>query len=269
MQDSRNSGAKSRRVSLSAHHEQIEQWVAQDRSDQWIADALGTSRSSVQAFRSRSGIRRHRRGRPQKNATEEVAPAKTASGGGEQADDDSNASGNDDGPGSVFEGVLDQGEEGYGLWLDPAVADDPLFRERFAGVSDVRVVVERGRIILEPAADRDGSQDTGSQDTDSVEPGAAAPTSNAFADLVQAADSADSGLNRAGSGSVNGGSPGRVKFFDANKGYGFLTLPEGGELFFHRSAIEGGEELEAGEFVVYESGSTQRGPAAKSVRAAG
>ena len=60
---------------------------------------------------------------------------------------------------------------------------------------------------------------------------------------------------------------GELMIYESQRG--FITLPEGGEIFFHRSAIEGGKELEAGEFVFYEAGSTQRGPAAKSVRAAG
>ena len=32
-----------------------------------------------------------------------------------------------------LEGTFDHGEEGYGLWLDPAVQDDPIYAEHWAG----------------------------------------------------------------------------------------------------------------------------------------
>lgn len=65
------------------------------------------------------------------------------------------------------------------------------------------------------------------------------------------------------------GEPGRVKFFDEGRGYGFLTRSDGGEIFFHRSEIENGDSLESGEFVLYETGENQRGPVAAAVRAVG
>ena len=48
------------RVSLRKFIDDIRRWVEEDRSDEWIACALGTSPSSVQSFRSRNAIyRRH------------------------------------------------------------------------------------------------------------------------------------------------------------------------------------------------------------------
>ena len=48
------------RVSLRKFIDDIQRWVEEDRSDDWIASALGTSPSSVQSFRSRNAIyRRH------------------------------------------------------------------------------------------------------------------------------------------------------------------------------------------------------------------
>src|SRR4051812_28442165 len=32
-----------------------------------------------------------------------------------------------------LEGTFDHGEEGYGLWLDPAIQDDPIYAEHWAG----------------------------------------------------------------------------------------------------------------------------------------
>ena len=46
------------RVSLRKFIDDIRRWVEEDRSDEWIASALGTSPSSVQSFRSRNAIYR-------------------------------------------------------------------------------------------------------------------------------------------------------------------------------------------------------------------
>jgi hypothetical protein len=50
-----------------------------------------------------------------------------------------------------LEGTFDHGEEGYGLWLDPAVADDPIYAEHWAGHRPVEVVVEEDHIIIRRA----------------------------------------------------------------------------------------------------------------------
>jgi hypothetical protein len=50
----------------------IPRWVEEDRSDEWIASALGTSPSSVQAFRSRNAI--YRRGAPTKGCSSQKGP---------------------------------------------------------------------------------------------------------------------------------------------------------------------------------------------------
>jgi hypothetical protein len=50
--------AINQRVSLRKFIDDIRRWVDEDRSDEWIASALGTSPSSVQSFRSRNAIYR-------------------------------------------------------------------------------------------------------------------------------------------------------------------------------------------------------------------
>lgn len=50
--------------------------------------------------------------------------------------------------GSELEGTFDHGEEGYGLWLDPAVQDIPAYKESWAGKRDVTVTVEADQIII-------------------------------------------------------------------------------------------------------------------------
>ena len=107
-----------KRIALKPHMEQIREWVEAGKTDDWIADALGTSASSVQSFRSRNDIYRRERGLRE--------------------------------PESVFEGVLDHGErDGWGLWLDPSVAEDPIWRQHWAGVESVTVKVAEDSIVLE------------------------------------------------------------------------------------------------------------------------
>jgi len=53
------------------------------------------------------------------------------------------------GPKKALEGTFDHGEDGYGLWLDPAVQDDPLYAEHWAGHRSVTVTVEADRIVIE------------------------------------------------------------------------------------------------------------------------
>ena len=50
--------------------------------------------------------------------------------------------------GQPLEGTFDHGEEGYGLWLDPAVQDDPVYAEHWAGHRPVTVTVEAERIVI-------------------------------------------------------------------------------------------------------------------------
>jgi hypothetical protein len=54
-----------------------------------------------------------------------------------------------------LEGTFDHGEEGYGLWLDPAIQDNPVYAEHWAGHRPVEVTVEEDRIVIR----RGGSDD--------------------------------------------------------------------------------------------------------------
>ena len=58
----------------------------------------------------------------------------------------------------ALEGTFDHGEEGYGLWLDPAVQDDPVYAEHWRGHRPVTVTIEADRIVIERSgsADDDG-----------------------------------------------------------------------------------------------------------------
>jgi hypothetical protein len=61
-----------------------------------------------------------------------------------------------------LEGTFDHGEEGYGLWLDPAVQDDPVYAEHWAGHRPVTVTVEPDRIVISRA----GEETEGDEDDD-------------------------------------------------------------------------------------------------------
>lgn len=58
-----------------------------------------------------------------------------------------------------LEGTFDHGDEGYGLWLDPAVADDPVYAEHWAGQRNVEVVVEENQIVIRRAGEDEGDDD--------------------------------------------------------------------------------------------------------------
>ena len=209
-----------KRIALKPHMDRIKEWVDAGKTDDWIADALGTSASSVQSFRSRNDIYRRERG-PRE-------------------------------PESTFEGVLDHGErDGWGLWLDPSIAEDPIWQEHWARVEAVVVKVAEDSIVLEA----DGAELLSSDgSTDSV---LAAVVQDGSQDDTQA----DDGTPR---------ERGRVKWFDAEKGYGFLVRPTGDDLFVHHSEVQGDpSELSPNGEVEYEVGRNDRGPNARSVKTLG
>ena len=209
-----------KRIALKPHITQIREWVDAGKTDDWIADALGTSASSVQSFRSRNDIYRRERG-PRE-------------------------------PEVLFEGVLDHGEnDGWGLWLDPAVAENPIWKEHWAGVEAVVVKVAEDSIVLEPDAGE--TQDV--------------------ADGQSWTPIATNGQGEPGpedAGETPEREQGRVKWFDPEKGYGFLVRPTGDDLFVHHSEVEGDPSaLSPNGEVEYEVGRNDRGPNARSVRLLG
>ncbi len=60
---------------------------------------------------------------------------------------------------------------------------------------------------------------------------------------------------------------GKVKWFNANKGYGFIITEDGQEVFVHFSAIksDGYKTLEEGQEVTFELVDGEKGMSAKNV----
>ena len=63
-------------------------------------------------------------------------------------------------------------------------------------------------------------------------------------------------------------STGTVKFFNEQKGFGFITPPDGDDIFVHVSNIADSESgtLTEGQSVTYETGPGRKGPEAINVR---
>lgn len=62
-------------------------------------------------------------------------------------------------------------------------------------------------------------------------------------------------------------STGKVKWFNADKGFGFITSEAGKDIFVHYSAIQTGgfRSLEEGQNVGFEITDSDRGPQASNV----
>jgi cold shock protein len=60
---------------------------------------------------------------------------------------------------------------------------------------------------------------------------------------------------------------GTVKWFNANKGYGFIQPESGNDVFVHASAIQDGASLQDGQAVEFDITQGQKGPQAANVRA--
>ena len=113
------------RVSLRKFVGDVKHWVNEGRSDEWIANALGTSASSVQSFRSRNGIYRKSPGAALADPSDYV----------------------------TYEGVIEaNGPHGKspGAWFDPAVADDPCWQGRWSSIGRVEVRLTPTKIVLVP-----------------------------------------------------------------------------------------------------------------------
>jgi hypothetical protein len=181
------------RKSLRPHLNQIRAWVRQGRTDAWVAHQLEVTVRDIEQFKRQNELVSDGESTDgaavvdfpdevdlraeddaliaaELEAAEEEAERAKAEREGEEDEDDG-----DEAPvrtrrrgrrggrgrtgarggGGPLEGTFDHGEEGYGLWLDPAIQDNPIYAEHWAGHRPVEVTVEEDRIVIRRVGDDD------------------------------------------------------------------------------------------------------------------
>ena len=171
------------RKSLRPQLNQIRAWVRQGRTDAWIAHQLDVPASQLKDFIKRHGLQADEdEGEGELDLRDEIeaeieAELDEIDAAPEEDEDEEEEEreprGDEDGDGDEdgerpkrrrrrrrggrgrrkkgpLEATFDHGEEeGYGVWLDPAVKDDPVYSEHWAGHRAVKVTIEPERIVLE------------------------------------------------------------------------------------------------------------------------
>jgi hypothetical protein len=184
------------RRSLRPELNRIRAWVRQGRTDAWIAHQLDVTVQQIQSFKRdqqlESGDDAETNGtvvalddeidlRAEDDALIAAElDAAVAEADADDEDDEEEADkparrrrGRRGGRGgrsrrraeAPLEATFDHGEEGYGLWLDPAVQDDAIYAEHWAGHRPVEVMIEEDQIIIRRAGTADDSDD-GDNDAD-------------------------------------------------------------------------------------------------------
>jgi hypothetical protein len=178
------------RRSLRPHLNQIRSWVRQGRTDAWIAHQLEVTVQQIQSFKREQGLEEGDESavgvdfddeidlRAEDDAliaaeldAAEAARAEEAKAEAESAEEESDEEeeprprrrrgrrgGRRRGGGAqsaTFEATFDHGEEGYGLWLDPAIVDNPVYAEHWAGHRPVEVTIEEDKIVIRRAGASD------------------------------------------------------------------------------------------------------------------
>jgi hypothetical protein len=176
------------RRSLRPQLNQIRGWVRQGRTDAWIAHQLEVTVQQIQAFKREHGLEPDgdgaegvaadevdlrasddeaiaaeleaeeiRRAEEEAKAAEEAARKAAEAEAAEEAEAEAEQpkrtrartrSRGRKRASVPLEGTFDHGEEGYGLWLDPAVEDDPVYAEHWAGHRPVEVTIEEDQIVI-------------------------------------------------------------------------------------------------------------------------
>jgi hypothetical protein len=193
------------RRSLKPQLNQIRAWVQQGRTDAWIAHQLEISATELREFRKQYDLSADAESAGSSDVdlrdeieaeieaateAEEAEKAERAETEGDEADED--ADGDEDreerGEGGTgagrrrrrrrgrrggrsrrkeIEASFDHGEtDGYGLWLDAAIKDNPVYTEHWAGKRDVTVRIEADQIVIRRAGEPQGSSDNGDGESD-------------------------------------------------------------------------------------------------------
>jgi len=179
------------RRSLRPHLNQIRSWVRQGRTDAWIAHQLEVTVQQIGTFKREQGLAAgEAEGEAAAGAADyddeidlraedDALIAAELEQAAVEQDEDDDAADTDDGAGEdeerpsrrarsgrrgrggrrggrrgaaqTLEGTFDHGEEGYGLWLDPEVQDNPTYAEHWAGHRPVEVTIEEDQIVIRRA----------------------------------------------------------------------------------------------------------------------
>jgi hypothetical protein len=182
------------RRSLRPELNRIRAWVRQGRTDAWIAHQLEVTVQQIQAFKRDQQLEA---GDETEGTTataeydddidlraedDALIAAELDAAAAEQPDEDEDEDDEDEEaekparrrrgrrggrgggrprrrPSGTLEATFDHGEEGYGLWLDPAVQDDPVYAEYWAGHRPVEVAIEEDQIVIRRAGAADADSD--------------------------------------------------------------------------------------------------------------
>jgi hypothetical protein len=189
------------RRSLKPQLNQIRAWVHQGRTDAWIAHQLEISTTELREFRKQYDLSADDENagsseidlRDEIEAEIEAAAAEQEDEPDELDDEDEDGdegSGEDSERGSSsgdrpkrrrrrgrrggrgrrkeLEATFDHGEtDGYGLWLDAAVKDNPVYAEHWAGKRDVTVRIDADQIVIRRAGSPAPESDDSGSDSDS------------------------------------------------------------------------------------------------------
>jgi hypothetical protein len=198
------------RRSLKPQLNQIRTWVHQGRTNAWIAHQLEVSVRDIDAFKREHELVPAEQldsptddpfsprieEEPDLRAEDDALVAAALDAEPEESEDEDSdgGDGNGDGDGDdkprrrrgrrggrgrkggrggarkALEGTFDHGDEGYGLWLDPAVQDDPIYAEHWAGHRPVTVTVEQDQIVIRRAGEDGAAEDEDSSSGDEAAP---------------------------------------------------------------------------------------------------
>jgi len=188
------------RRSLRPELNRIRAWVRQGRTDAWIAHQLEVTVQQIQAFKRDQQLEAGDEADGTTAAAEYdedidlraeddalIAAELDAAAAEETEDEDEEKEAEDEeaekpaprrrnrrgGRGGgrgrrrssgTLEATFDHGDEGYGLWLDPAVQDDPVYAEYWAGHRPVEVAIEEDQIVIRRAGSPDSDSDSDSDE---------------------------------------------------------------------------------------------------------
>jgi len=175
---------------------QIRAWVHQGRTDAWIAHQLEISATELREFRKQYELSAddENAGSNDIDLRDEIEAEIEAATAEEEAEEaESEDEGDEDGETAEegtgrpkrrrrrgrrggrgrrkdYEATFDHGEdEGYGLWLDASVKDNPVYTEHWAGKRDVTVRIEADQIVIRRVGAAAENGDNGESEPESDE----------------------------------------------------------------------------------------------------